>query len=339
MKYPATLQIQTSPHIRRGLSTRSIMGNVVLALLPTVGWSVWVFGLAALAVITVATLSAVLAESLYCRFNGREDTIGDWSAVISGLLLGLTLPPGLPLWMVALGGVVAILLGKSLFGGLGCNVFNPALVGRVFLQTSFPVALTTWTPAFAPDRFTTLPASSLTGLLQSPVDGVSAATPLGLMKFDQVTTPLMDLVMGSTAGSVGETGALFILAGGCYLILRGMMDWRIPAAVFTGTVLISGVLHLVDPALYPGPGFMLFSGGLMLGAVFMATDMVGSPVTPWGVWIFGLFIGALVVVIRIWGGLTEGVMYTILLANSLAPLIERWTQPRIYGQTREATHD
>nr|MDJ0866839.1 RnfABCDGE type electron transport complex subunit D [Myxococcota bacterium] len=257
---------------------------------------------------------------------------GDWSIAITGLLYGLTLPPGLPLWMVAVGGVVSVALGKALFGGLGQNPFNPALVGRAFLQAAFPVAMTSWVPAFAPDRFRALPSSTLAWPLGQPLyDGVSGATPLALWKFDGELTAASDMMLGFIGGSTGETSSLLILLGGAYLVARNLMNWRIPAAIFATVAALSAGLHALDPSAYPSAPFMLFSGGLMLGAVFMATDMVGSPMTGPGCWLYGALIGALVVVIRIWGGMPEGVMYAILLGNAATPHLDAWFQPTIYG--------
>jgi electron transport complex protein RnfD len=315
---------------------------VVYALLPVCAFAVYAFGISVLALLLVTTLSCVLSESLFCRLAGRPATVNDWSIVITGLLLGLTLPPGFPLWMAAVAGFVAVGLGKALFGGLGYNVMNPALVGRAFVQAAFPVAITTWTPAFAAGRFSQFIPSTLTlpfmqpvdistWLAQTQVDAFSGATPLALQKFEQLSTSASDLFTGMTAGSAGETSALVILAGGLYLAARRMLDWRIPVGVLLGAVLTSLPFWLLDAVRYPDPLFVLFSGGLMLGAVFMASDMVASPVTPRGVWIYSLFIGVLTVIIRLFGGLTEGVMYAILLGNALSPLIATVTQPRVFG--------
>jgi len=329
-----TLEIRTSPHILSGASVDAIMFNVVLALLPTTAFAVYAFGVAALLTLGTAVLSCLLAELVACRIAGSPSTLGDWSVAITGLLYGLTLPPGLPLWMVAIGGIIGVVLGKALFGGLGSNAFNPALVGRAFLQAAFPIAMTSWVPAFAPDRFTHLPLSTLTAPFSEPVyDAVSGATPLALWKFDHVSTTAVDLVMGFTSGSVGETSSLLILLGGAYLAARNMMNWRIPVAIFLAVAAFSGTLHLVDPGSYASPIFMLFSGGLMLGAVFMATDMVASPMTSTGCLVYGGFIGLLVVVIRVWGGMPEGVMYAILLANAISPHIDRAIRPTVYGTT------
>jgi electron transport complex protein RnfD len=251
--------------------------------------------------------------------------------MITGLLLGLTLPPGFPLWMAFLGGAFGMAFGKIVFGGLGQNIFNPALVGRAFLQAAFPVAITTW-PART-EHWWTLQGDIFALPFFSPeVDAVTEATPLGNLKFgdDPVITPLFDLFFGTTGGSLGETSALLLLLGGLYLALRGHLNWHIPVSIFVSVFVVSGLFFALGISQFP-PLFMLFSGGLMLGAIYMATDMVTSPVSNKGCWIFGFGIGLLVVLIRIWGGLPEGVMYAILLMNALVPFINRVTQPRLFG--------
>ena len=339
------LELRTAPHLHAPRSVEQIMRNVVYALLPLCAFGVYAFGLSAAALIAVVTASCLATEQLFNRLAGREGTLGDGSAIITGILLALTLPPGFPLWMGAIGGFVAIGLGKALFGGLGQNPLNPALVGRAFLQAAFPVAISTWTPAFVDGRFSHLIPASLAlpfmkppaaALWQGhlPVDFVSGASPLALYKFEHVMTPPLDLFTGMTSGSVGETSAWLILVCGAYLAARRMLDWRIPVGVLASAFFAAGALHLVDAQHYPDPLFMLLSGGLMLGAVFMATDMVGSPVTPLGVWLYGALIGVLTIVIRVFGGLPEGVMYAILLGNAATPLIEAATQPRVYGAGR-----
>lgn len=327
-----TLNISTSPHITKGSSTEVIMRNVVWALIPTTVFAVYSFGISALLVVATTTAACVFTEHFLCKYAGKESTISDWSAVITGLLLGLTLPPNFPLWMAFVGGVIAIALGKFIFGGLGYNVFNPALVGRAVLQAAFPVAITTWYPSFLPERFSTFSNATFTIPFMEPAtDGFTGATPLSAFKFDHIAADSGDLAMGLITGSTGETCAILIILGGIYLIARNMMNWRIPASILTTVFILSGLLFLVDKSIYPSPIFMLFSGGLMLGAVFMATDMVASPITPAGVWVYGALIGLLVVVIRIWGGLPEGVMYAILLANAISPHIDNIIRPRVYG--------
>lgn len=339
------VELRTSPHFKRERTVDQIMLNVVYALMPVSAMAVLTFGLSALAMLVTATASCVITEHLVCKLSGKASTVGDYSAVITGLLFGLTLPPGFPLWMTAAGGVICIVMGKALFGGLGYNVFNPALVGRAFLQAAFPVAITTWVPGFAANRFTEFVPTTLTlpflrpapiddYLARVAVDGFSGATPLMAQKFDHVATPIADLFLGTTAGSAGETSALIILLCGAYLVARRMMDWRIPVGIIATVYLIGGAFYLYNPSVYPEPAFMIFSGGLMLMAVFMASDMVASPVSPLGVWIYAFVIGLVTVVIRLWGGLPEGAMYAVLLGNALSPIIDNLTQPRIYGARR-----
>lgn len=326
--FAKTLEIRTSPHILSGHAVDTIMFNVVLALVPAAAFAVYAFGLAALLTLTVAVGSCVAVE----HWVSKRSSVGDWSIVITGLLYGLTLPPGLPLWMTALGGAICVLLGKAVFGGLGQNLFNPALVGRATLQAAFPVSMTSWLEGFTADRFASLPSSTLAFPLSRPVyDAVSGATPLALWKFDRVATGTQKLVMGMTNGSAGETSSVLILVGGLYLIARNMMNWRIPAAMLGAAFALSTTAHFANPKEYASPMLMLFSGGLMLGAMFMASDMVGSPVTNRGCWIYGVFIGLTAIVIRTWGAMPEGVMYAILLGNAISPQIDRLIQPRVYG--------
>ncbi len=327
MTAPATprLIVTASPHLKPADSTPRIMWNVVGSLVPVVAASAWFFGISALLVTAAAMLGAIAAERMF----GKGGTLADGSAAITGLLLGLTLPAGMPLWMVFVGGAFGIGFGKAVWGGLGQNVFNPALVGRAFLQGAFPVAITTW-PTAGGNFFSLKGDLFVAPFLHPAVNAVTSATPLGLLKFEGKGTSLVHLVMGTTGGSIGETAALVILAGGAYLALRNYLNWRIPVSILVTVAVLSTVLHAIDPG-KPDAAFMLFSGGLMLGAVYMATDMVTSPVTNRGRWIFGAGIGALVVVIRIWGGLPEGVMYAILFMNALVPFINRATQPRVFG--------
>jgi len=334
--------LRTSPHLRQTPKVNVIMRNVVYALLPVCAFSVWQFGISVLALLIVCTVTCIATEHAICRLSGKPSTTSDWSVTITGLLMGLILPPGFPLWMAVVASIFGVGVGKMFFGGLGFNVMNPALVGRAFAQASFTVPVTTWTPIMAQNRFTEFIPTTLTMPFMKPPaigewiasvspDGWTGATPLALAKFDQVTTGSVQLILGTTAGSAGETSALLILLCGCYLVLRRMMDWQITASVLVFAALTSGIFHYLNPDLYPGPVFTLTSGGLMLGAVFMATDMVASPVTRLGVWIYGGLIGVITVIIRLFGGLNEGVMYAILLANACSPLISQITQPRRYG--------
>jgi electron transport complex protein RnfD len=334
-----TLLIRHGPHIHNGVSVNEIMFHVVIALLPACIFAIFHFGLSAFLVLLVAVLSCVLTEHCCCLFLNRETTIGDWSATITGLLYGMTLPPSLPLWMICLGGIVAIGIGKVIFGGLGSNPFNPALVGRAFLQAAFPVAMTSW-PSMPTGTLQTIAGStwafplSVPKLQQAAIDGLSTATPLRHFQSTGSIASSWDLFIGTVSGSVGETSAVLILVGGLYLVARNAMNWRIPVAILLTVAVISAALHPIIPERCPAPLFMLGSGGLMLGAVFMATDMVASPITQVGCVFYGIFIGVMVVMLRVWGGMPEGVMYAILMGNAVSPLIDRSIQPQPFGMRR-----
>lgn len=331
------LEVGSSPHITSGGSVENIMRNVVVALLPVCAFSVYAFGIAAVLILFTASVTCIVSEHVLCKFSGQGSTIGDWSAAVTGIIYGLTLPPDLSLWMVVVGGIFAIAVGKFLFGGLGSNAFNPALVGRAFLQAAFPSAMTHWALPFDASRFVDLPPSTLTLPFARPAyDAVTAATPLAEMKFDGIETVSRDLLLGLTPGSLGETSAVLILVGGVYLVARRMMNWRIPASIFLTVALMTTAFFVYDSVDYPRAPFMLLSGGLMFGAIFMATDMVASPITNAGCWLYGFLIGGLVVVIRFWGGMPEGVMYAILLANAVSPHIDRLIQPTVFGAGKEA---
>lgn len=328
-----SLLLTTSPFIKAKHDTSWIMWQVNFALSPVVLAAVYFFGSGALLVILAAAAGAALPEWLVSRQRG-ENSLRDGSAVITGVLLGLTLPPALPLWMAFVGGNLGIVAGKLLFGGLGFSIFNPALVGRALLQAAFPEAMTTWTAPGA-GTFFSLPAASLTPpFLKVDADVISAATPLARMKFDGELTNLPDLLLGTTSGSLGETAGIVILLAGAYLAARKILNWRIPVGIFATVYVLGATLHAIDPAAYPPGLFHLFAGGLMIGAVFMATDPVTSPNSHPGCWIFAAGIGVLVVVIRAFGGLPEGMMYAILFMNAMTPLINRATQPRVFGTRR-----
>ncbi len=328
------LHVQTSPFLAQGVTTPRLMGDVVWALVPVLLVAIYTFGLSALLVVAASTAGAMGTEWLFLKPERRGLSLKDGSAAVTGIILGLTLPPGFPLWMAFLGGVVGMGLGKIVWGGLGHNLFNPALVGRAFLQAAFPTVITTWS---APGGLFAVRAGNLALPFMHPAaDAVTTATPLGLMKFQHQATALAGLVGGHIPGSLGETSAAVILLAGLWLVARRTFDWRIPASILLTVTVLSGVIYLLSPEKFPSPLFMLFSGGLLFGAVFMATDPVTSPVAPKGAWLFGLGIGVLVVLIRIWGGLPEGVMYAILLMNAVTPLIERATQPRAFGRGRRA---
>jgi len=308
------------------------MWTVVAALAPVVAAAIWFFGPSALLVIGASVLGAMGTE--YAA--GKPGAWRDGSAMITSVLLGLTLPASFPMWMAFLGAAFGVGVGKILFGGLGSNVFNPALFGRAFLQAAFPGAITLW--AAPGTAWWQLKGDNLALPFVSPntVHVITAATPLGVMKFEHHATPVFDLMLGRTSGSLGEAAGLVIVLVGIWLAWRRMLDWRIPVAMLATTTAFATMLHLVDPVRYADALFHAFSGGLLLGAVFMATDPVTCPTPPLGRWVFGIGTGVLVILIRIWGGLPEGVMYAILLMNAVTPALNRVTQPRVFGMAHRA---
>ncbi|MEO0091774.1 MAG: RnfABCDGE type electron transport complex subunit D [candidate division WOR-3 bacterium] len=316
------LYVSVSPHIRSKITVSVIMWSVVIALIPALLGAIYFFGFRALSIVVISTISAVLFEALAQKFWGRKITILDGSAAITGLLLAFNLPPGVPLWLPFIGSAFAIILAKQVFGGLGYNFINPALAARAFLTISWPQLMTT----------TWIPPKS--GFLAG-YDAITQATPLTLAKLDktlQVVQQLnswpviKNLILGNRGGCLGETSAILLLIGAIYLLIRGFISYRIPIA-YIGTVLI---LSLILPTPL-SPLFHIFSGGLILGAFYMATDYVTSPITPKGQWIFGFGCGLITMLIRIWGGYPEGVSYSILLMNVATPLIDRYTKPKAFG--------
>ncbi len=315
--------LRSSPHLRDRDSVPKIMYAVVISLLPAIAVSFYYFRLRALALYLVCLAGCLATEALFLRARKKPmHSLWDGSAVITGLLLAMTLPPALSLELALIGAVMAVALGKQVFGGLGHNIFNPALVGRAFLQVAFPVAMTTWS----------VPATLA-------VDAATYATPLGNLKFqDAITqgtlTPLKDLFLGNTGGCLGETSAAALLLGAALLFFRRLIDWRIPLGIILASGAFTGVFWLVDPQAYASPLFHFLAGGFMIGAFYMATDMVSSPVTPKGAWIYALGIGIMIGIIRLFGGFPEGVMFSILFMNTFVPLINRFTRPRILGERR-----
>lgn len=306
------LNISTSPHAVSAADTTFLMRGVIKALIPAVIAGIYFFRAKAVAVIAVSMVTCLVTELVLQKARKKPVRIKDSSAVLTGLLMALVLPPAIPLWMVVLGGVFAIALGKEVFGGLGNNIFNPALLARAFLMAAFPVALTTWSEPVT-------------------LDTITGATPLGLAKFEHLVTPYKDLIMGSVGGCIGETSSLALLLGLIYMLYNKIIDYRVPAA-YVGTVAVfSSIFYFASPQNFVTPVFHVLAGGLFLGAFFMATDPVTTPVTAKGRWIFGIGCGVITMIIRFWGGLPEGVMYSILLMNSVTPLIDRMARPKRYG--------
>ncbi len=326
------LVVSPSPHIKGNFSVEKIMWTVVIALLPAMFASVWFFGIGAVKVIVVATVSCVLFEYLIQKFllKGKL-TIKDGSAVITGLLLAFNLPSSLPIWMIVVGALVSIGIGKMAYGGLGKNPFNPALVGRVFLLISFPVQMTSW-------------PKPVISRMATDFDALTSATPLGLLKEgvgkgETVMNVLKDapsyadILFGNMGGSLGEISALAILIGGIYLLIKKVITWHIPVSFITSAVVFSGIFYLINPDKYADPLFHIMTGGLMLGAFFMATDMVTSPMTKLGMIVFGIGGGLLTMLIRIFGAYPEGVSFAILIMNAFVPLINIVLKPKRFGRS------
>lgn len=302
------LKVSSNPHIRSKVTTNGIMLAVVIALMPAAGFGIYHFGIRALLVILVTVASTVLTEFLFGLYK-RKMTISDLSAVVTGLLLAMNLPVTIPLWMAALGGIFAILVVKMLFGGLGQNFMNPALAARCFLLISFPTAMTSF-----------------------DCDAYTGATPLAALKAGEQVN-VMDMVLGHTAGTIGETSVVALLAGACILLALGVIDLRIPGSYIVAFTLFTGIFggHGFDPAYLSA---QLAGGGLMLGAFFMATDYVTRPITIKGQYVFGIFLGIMTGIFRIFGPGAEGVSYAIILGNLLVPLIEKVTKPVAFGHQK-----
>lgn len=317
--------ISLSPHVHGGDSVSKNMYGVCIALVPALLASLWFFGLGAAIVLATSVLSCVFFEWAITKFLLKRPgcSICDGSAILTGLLLGFNLPSNLPIWLIIVGALVAIGIGKMTFGGLGQNPFNPALVGRVFLLISFPVQMTTWADN-----------------LHDSIDGVSGATPLSLMQkaiLEKDASILNDLpsslemLFGQTEGSLGEVSALLLLLGCAYMLWKKIITWHIPVSILGTVAIFSGIMHIVNP-IYAMPHVVLMSGGLILGACFMATDYVTSPMTGKGQLIYGVCIGLLTVIIRNWGAYPEGMSFAILIMNAFTPLINTYCKPERFGE-------
>ena len=306
-----------------------VMWETILSLSPAAIVGIYIFGIAALSVILTATISAIASEALIQKSCRKKVTINDGSAALTGMLLALTLPPGVPLWMAGVGGVIAISLGKQVFGGLGKNPFNPALVGRAVLLISFPEQMTTW-PKPSPGVFPTCAANVAAG---RNIDAISAATPLGILKEEgalvaEAEVSLLDAFLGNIGGSIGEVSAIALLLGAVFLLIRRHISAEIPVSFIAIVMLFTMPFWLYDPENYASPVFHLLTGGLLLGAFFMATDMVTTPLLSKGKFIFGIGCGLLTASIRLFSALPEGVLFSILIMNGATPIIDRFTRPR-----------
>jgi electron transport complex protein RnfD len=322
--------VSGSPHVQTEQTTKSMMYHVVIALMPALLLSFYVFGLGAIIVSIVSIVFCIGFEYLIQKFILKvPTTISDGSALLTGVLLALNLPAGFPVWMIIIGALVAIGVAKLSFGGLGNNIFNPALVARVFLLISFPVQMTKWPEAFA-DRM-------------KLADATTGATPLGFLKealrgegtdireLMKSLPDYTDMLIGFIGGSIGEISAVLLLLGGMYLIWKKVITWHIPMSVLLSVAAFSGIMWLVDPSQYADPLFHLITGGLMLGAFYMATDLVTSPMSPKGQILFGIGIGLLTMLIRYFGAYPEGVSFAILIMNAFVPLIDRFLKVKKFG--------
>lgn len=321
--------VSGSPHIHGDDSTKKIMYGVVYAMIPAMLVSVYFFGLDAIRVTLLAVIGCLFFEWLFQKYLIKGPvTINDGSALVTGILLAFNVPSNLPWWMILIGSLVAIGMAKSSFGGLGKNVFNPALVARVFLLISFPVDMTSWP----------VPKPISEGL----ADVITGPTPLAIVKeglgagqtMSELQSQLpgyVDYLSGQMGGSLGEVSALALILGGLYMIWKKIITWEIPVSILVTVFVFSGIMWFINPELTPDPAFQLLTGGLMLGAIFMATDMVTSPMTRGGQLIFGFGVGLLTILIRIWGAYPEGVSFAILLMNATVPLINKGFKPKRFG--------
>ncbi len=326
--------ISASPHVHSDRTSKKLMYDVFIALIPAFLVSLYLFGLSALIMTSVAVISCIAFEYLIQKYLLKTTiTVGDGSALLTGILLAFNLPSSLPLWMVIIGSLVAIGIAKMSFGGLGFNIFNPALVGRVFLLVSFPVQMTSWPT----------PVENNTSLF----DAVTGETTLGIIKeglmygetmstLSEKIPTILELLLGITSGSAGEMSALALILGGLYLLIKKVITWHIPVTILVTMALFTGIFWLVDPEHYANPLIHVLSGGAILGAFYMATDLVTSPMTKKGMVIFAIGIAVITVVIRLYGAYPEGISFAILIMNAFVPLINTYFKPRRFGSNIKA---
>ncbi len=319
------LTVSPSPHVHSSESTQKIMLRVVYAMIPAMIWGIYMFGLDAVRVGLISVLSCLAIEFLIQKYVMKvKPSLTDGSALITGVLLAFNVPVSLPWWIIIIGAIAAMGVGKLSFGGLGSNVFNPALVGRVFLLISFPVQMTSW---------------PVTRLME--VDAVSAATPLAIIKEGikngipvsqlQGLPNLSDMAIGFNHGSMGEISALLLVLGGLYMLWKKVITWQTPVSIILTVLVVSGIFWMINPEMYVNPVYHIFTGGLMLGAIFMATDMVTSPMTGKGQLIYGFGIGLITISIRMFGAYPEGISFAILIMNAFVPLINIYVKPKRFG--------
>ncbi len=326
------LKVSGSPHVHTDNSVKKIMYGVIYAMLPALLVSVYFFGFDAVRVILMSVVMCMLVEFLIQKYILKSEvTITDGSAIITGILLAFNVPSNLPWWIILIGAIVSIGIGKMSFGGLGKNLFNPALVGRVFLLISFPVQMTSW-PVPKP-----IGGAALT-------DAITGPTPLGIMKeglaggktvqeiMPEIPDYVQQMMTGFQGGSLGEVSAFALILGAIYMLYRKIITWHIPGAYLGSVVVFSGILWMVDPTMYVDPLFHLITGGMMLGVFYMATDMVSSPMSAKGQLIFGAGAGILTILIRVFGAYPEGVSFAILIMNAFVPIIDRGLKPKRFGE-------
>ena len=325
--------VSPSPHIHSGNSIERLMYDVLLALVPAFLVAVWYFGLGALYVTIVSILSCMLFEWLIQKYLLKQTpTLRDGSAAVTGLLLAFNVPANLPVWILILGAMTAIGVGKMSFGGLGNNPFNPALVGRVFMLISFPVQMTSW-PKPIVSRWNLETVANFGDYPAEYIDAFTGATPLGVFKEGGRELPsTLEMFIGNMGGSMGEIAAGVLLLGFVYLLIRRVITWHIPISIILTTAVFTAILWLVDPETNANPVFHLLTGGLLLGAIFMATDYVTSPMSRVGMLIYGVGVGAITVVIRVYGAYPEGVSFAILIMNAFVPLINTYIKPARFGK-------
>ena len=347
-----TMIPHSAPHTHSGNSISNVMFHVCIALLPATIFGIYIFGFPALNLLIVTIISCLIAEAISLRIAGKpiSNHLMDGSAFLTGLLLALSLPPWAPWWIGVFGGFFAIIIGKHIFGGLGQNVFNPAMLARVALLISFPLEMTTWVdikPLFTPGAPGFLESLKITFFGIENIDAISSASLMGHVRteltldrgitasFASFDYSFISTSLGMIGGSIGETSSVLILLGGLYILYKRIISWHIPLTLLATIFVLSTLFHFIDPERYAGPLYHLASGGVMLAAFFIATDLVTSPNTKVGQLIFASGIGVLIYIIRTWGGYPEGAGFAVLLMNAMTPLIDHYIKPRIYGRDRK----
>lgn len=320
------ITVSCSPHISERFSTRTVMLDVIIGLVPAMAAAGYYFRIRTAVLIATCVISAVATEWLCNAIRKKSNSLDDLSAVVTGIILALSVPPALPAWAAVIGSVVAIAIGKMVFGGLGANIFNPAMVGRAFLTASFGMLMTTWTVPATIDPL--MPVISA----ENKIHALTQATPLAWSKeavktkqgAEIVNSQLGAMFKGETGGCLGETSALALIIGGLYLLIRRTINLHIPLAVIASASVFGGIMYLINPEAYISPPSHVYSGGLLIGAFFIATDPVTAPLTKKGMWIFGIGVGTITMLIRVFGEYPEGMMFSILLMNAVTPLIDRF---------------